>query len=251
LLVVVAIIVTFMAMLFPAVQRVREAANLGACGNNYRQIGQGLLLFHQARRRYPIGCVEWRPTPMAVTRRQLAWSAFLLPYVETELGTNYPHYDQPFDSPANLAIGATAVKVYRCPSSLRPAIYQGLGTSDYGGMYGERITSPNSPPKGIMLIDQVVMGRDVSDGLAHTIVIGEDTQFPDGQWINGRNIFDQAFPLGKSPAFENDLRSEHPPGVNVLFADGHSAVLGYGIRPSVLAALCTRAGGEVVAGEEW
>jgi prepilin-type N-terminal cleavage/methylation domain-containing protein/prepilin-type processing-associated H-X9-DG protein len=250
MLIVLAIILVLLALLVPAIQRVREIANLVGCSNNYRQIGQALTHYHQAKGRFPLGCLEWRASPAQVNQRQLAWSAFLLPYLESELGTTYPHYDQPFDSPANLIIGGTPLKIYRCPSSLRPPTYQGLGTSDYGGLYGERIMSPNAPPKGIMLIDQPVAARDVTDGLAHTIVVGEDTRFPDGQWINGRNLFDQAFPLGQSPPFENDLRSEHPGGVNVLFADGHARLLLYGIKPSVLAALCTRAGNEAVSGVE-
>ena len=58
--------------------------------------------------------------------------------------------------------------------------------------------------------------------------------------INGRNIFDQAYAVNAAPGFENDLRSEHPGGANVLFADGHvifladphgSVSVGGGLQP--------------------
>ena len=41
-------------------------------------------------------------------------------------------------------------------------------------------------------------------------LLGEDTQGPGMQWINGANLFDQAFVINTAPAFENDLWSDHP-----------------------------------------
>ena len=74
----------------------------------------------------------------------------------------------------------------------------------------------------------------------------EDSEFGDGQWINGRNVMDQAFGINAAPDFENDIRSEHPGGANGLLADGSARFLREQMDLKVLAALCTRAGHEVI-----
>ena len=97
-----------------------------------------------------------------------------------------------------------------------------------------------------MLIDQVVRIRDITDGTSNTLIVSEDSMSPDAQWINGRNIFDQAFPINQAPGFENDIRSEHPQGANGVFCDGSVRFLNEAIDNETLAAICTRALGEVV-----
>jgi prepilin-type processing-associated H-X9-DG protein len=88
---------------------------------------------------------------------------------------------------------------------------------------------------------------EVTDGTSQTLILAEDTAWPDGQWINGRNIFDQAFAINAAPAFENDIRSDHPGGANGLLVDGAVRFLAESTDLDVLAAICTRAGGEPVA----
>jgi prepilin-type processing-associated H-X9-DG protein len=114
-------------------------------------------------------------------------------------------------------------------------------------MYGERIVTTNNPPRGMMIHDQSLGFRDILDGSSNTIMVPEDANFPDGQWINGRNLFDQAFPPNAAPPFENDMRSFHPGGVMTMFADGSTRFIVDQIDMQVLAALCTRNGHEVTA----
>jgi hypothetical protein len=59
-------------------------------------------------------------------------------------------------------------------------------------------------------------------------------------------VFDQAFAINAAPAFENDIRSEHPGGAQGVFADAAVRFLPASLDVRVLAGLCTRAGKEVL-----
>jgi len=244
LLVVIAIIGILIGMLLPAVQQVREAARRARCQNNLRQIGLALHSHHSALSEFPIGTLEFRL--FDASQRQLAWSAFLLPYLEQNNVFQKLDLDFAFDDVRNAEGAATIISTYVCPSSMRgETLVQGRGPSDYGGIFGERIISPNNPPKGTMLVDRAISIREVIDGTSNTLIVAEDSRSPDPQWINGRNIFDQAFPINQAPIFENDIRSEHPSGANGVFCDGSVRFIGEGISNPALAGICTRDQGEI------
>lgn len=246
LLVAIAIVGILAALLLPAVQAAREAAQRAGCLNNLRQMGIGLHQYHESLGSFPPGGIEPR-SPRRPNGRQLAWSVFLLPYVEQK-----PLYDRldtarAFDAAENADAAATVLSIYICPSVPHGGQLQaGRGPCRYGGISGERITSPNNPPKGVMLYDRAISISEIHDGASHTLILAEDSEFQDGQWINGRNIFDQAFAINEAPSFENDIRSDHPGGANGLFCDGSARFLPETIALSTLAAICTRAGGERV-----
>jgi prepilin-type N-terminal cleavage/methylation domain-containing protein/prepilin-type processing-associated H-X9-DG protein len=245
LLVVIAIIGILIALLLPAVQAAREATRRMSCSNNLRQMGIGLHNYHAAHQCFPPGGIEPR-TPLKPAGRQLAWSVFLLPFAEQQNVYAMLDTGKAFDSPANAAGAATVLSLYLCPSTPHQTLlHDGRGACDYGGIYGERITSPNNPPKGAMLYDRAIRIAEITDGTSHTLLVSEDSGFADGQWINARNVFDQAYPINQAPSFENDIRSKHPGGANGLLADGAARFLPETTKLTVLAALCTRALGEI------
>ena len=63
-----------------------------------------------------------------------------------------------------------------------------------------------------MLCDRSISITDIRDGTSNTLIVAEDSDFTDGQWINGLNVFDQAFAINQAPSYENDIRSKHPGG---------------------------------------
>ena len=79
LLVVISIVGVLMAIILPAVSAMREASRRTSCTNNLRQIGLALQMYHEKQGRFPIGGIEWRPAGNQ-TKRQFAWSAFVLPF---------------------------------------------------------------------------------------------------------------------------------------------------------------------------
>jgi len=250
LLVVLAIIGVLIGLLLPAVQAAREAANRAQCLNNLRQMGLACHAYHDTERRFPPGGWEWRPF-RNTTRRQLAWSMLLLPHLEQRPLFDDLNMAAAYDAPENATGAATVLSVYLCPSSRREDVrVEGRGASDYGGIFGERITSPNQPPKGAMLYDRPLPISAIRDGTSNTLLVSEDTAMIDGQWINGRNVFDQAFAINAAPPFENDIRSDHPGGANALFGDGSARFLKETMDLRPLAAICTRAGGEVVSADD-
>lgn len=242
----IAIIGVLVSMLLPAVQAVREAARRTVCQNRLKQIGLALQNYHSAHQEFPVGGTGWRG-PWSPNETQIAWSAFILPFIEQGNVFEKLEFDEAFDSPVNADGAKEVIATFICPTSIRGTkLSQGRGPCDYGGMYGERITGPNEPAKGLMIYGTARSHRDIPDGSSNTIIVAEDSDFSDGQWINGRNVFDQAFAINAAPAFENDIRSRHPGGANAAFADGHVRFLDEQLNLTTLAAICTRAGKEVV-----
>ena len=247
LLVVVAIVTILFAILLPAVQGAREQARRIHCANNLRQVGCALHGYLLGRGKFPIGCLEWKAGSGGI-KRCLAWSAFILPWCEQQTTADRVNYEIPFDDPANAAAAATIISTYLCPSAGRPSpLVLGMGGCDYGGVAGERIISPNNPEKGVLCSGTSYSIREITDGVSKTIVVAECSReaWADGQWINGRNVFDQAYAINAKMQFwEDEMRSWHPVGALALVADGSVQFVAESTDTRILAAALTRAKGE-------
>src|SRR5438132_10617442 len=92
LLVVIAIISILMALLLPAVQKVREAAARTQCRNNLKQIGLAMHSYHSTFRSFPAG---FNAAAAFVDGPSLGpgwgWGAYLLPHLEQ--GSLYQQID--------------------------------------------------------------------------------------------------------------------------------------------------------------
>jgi prepilin-type N-terminal cleavage/methylation domain-containing protein/prepilin-type processing-associated H-X9-DG protein len=82
LLVVIAIIGVLVALLLPAVQSAREAARRMQCANNLKQVGLGLLAFHDPNGAFPQGL--YSAVAGAGREDGLGWATKILPYIEAQ-----------------------------------------------------------------------------------------------------------------------------------------------------------------------
>ena len=92
LLVVIALVAILMALLLPAVQKVREAGNRTACLNNLKQLGIALHAYHHDNGCFPPGMIA----SGSITDAKHTGLTLLLPYLEQENLRNIYHLDQPW-----------------------------------------------------------------------------------------------------------------------------------------------------------
>jgi prepilin-type N-terminal cleavage/methylation domain-containing protein len=147
LLVVIAIIAVLIALLLPAVQKVREAASRVKCQNNLKQMALACHNYQQTANEFPYG----RKYDLWDT---YTWTQLILPYLEQDniyrgyrtlplTGLRMPLNTNTYPGP-NGPIGNDAVQresrhalipVYFCPSDKGPQGNE-LGTTQFGHLRG-------------------------------------------------------------------------------------------------------------------
>ena len=121
LLVVITIIGILTALLIPAVQRIREAANMTQCQNNLRQIGIAIHTHHDTYRRFPSGGWgwDWVGAPDAGTGADQpgGWLYQVLPFIDQgNLANLGKGQRSPEIEESILTLLATPVAIFNCPS---------------------------------------------------------------------------------------------------------------------------------------
>ncbi|HZZ80851.1 MAG TPA: DUF1559 domain-containing protein [Gemmataceae bacterium] len=119
LLVVIAIIAILIALLVPAVQKVREAAARTQCANNLKQMGLALHAYHDVNKYLPPGMARFDHTDDGGPYTATFWSYFILPYIDqAPLYTSIPFVQNPNWTSGNyLAAVQTPLAIFRCPAS--------------------------------------------------------------------------------------------------------------------------------------
>ena len=160
LLVVIAIIGILIALLLPAVQKVREAANRIKCANNMRQLGIAVHHFNDNQGKLP---GSWYPDPYSgyggghPSPRGTVFF-FLLPLLEQD-----NLYRQANDQAAS--VGNVTVPVFVCPSD--PSLdanlqHNGFASCSYAANL--KVFDPSAPRS---------LEMSMTDGTSNTIMFAE------------------------------------------------------------------------------
>jgi prepilin-type N-terminal cleavage/methylation domain-containing protein/prepilin-type processing-associated H-X9-DG protein len=118
LLVVIAIIVLLMALLLPAVQKVRAAADRMTCGNHLKQLTLAFHHFHNDHNRFPLAFTP--PSGPTSTDQKNNWAPFLLPYLEQDNAVTGWDLNTGWWQPPNRDLAARRLKILQCPSTSDP-----------------------------------------------------------------------------------------------------------------------------------
>lgn len=208
------------ALLLPAVQKVREAAARTQSSNNLMQIGLAFHGFHDTNRRFPFNGSDLDPTVLgfppgqykktAVGNSNLSgsWAFQILPFIEQNNMFALPNR-------------AAAVQTYLCPGRGRPPIEIGKGAwSDY--FYNNYLNDDKQADRP----DAADMRRtlmQITDGTSNTVLVGHGNIRPDQYQLSGNvalssNIFDG----GTTGTMRAGNRGEAAPGGVTLARDSNT-----------------------------
>lgn len=201
LLVVIAIIAILIALLVPAVQKVREAAAQTQCQNNLKQLALATHAYHGTSGFLP---PDWISTQsgnasygaMLGTDGWATWAVLILPYIERDAQFNLWNLQYPYSAQPSAAI-LPQPPVFICPDRQAPvpSVEQGAlapfkgAISDYAANLGANIGANDG--LGPIIRAQATVGADgagmaiitkwtgslrltdIKDGTSQTLLLGE------------------------------------------------------------------------------
>jgi prepilin-type N-terminal cleavage/methylation domain-containing protein/prepilin-type processing-associated H-X9-DG protein len=208
LLVVIAIIGVLIALLLPAVQKVRAAAYRMSCANNMRQIGLALHNYHGDFLRFPAGVQGQMPPIPYFENARTTWMVFLLPYIEQDTLLRLYNIKVGFGADdceaINGSVFKTVVKLYQCPADSAGSFtdpahdttgsrsnYVGCFSPDWGwaengapiilNHVGSEFPNPTTKV-ALFNFNRTRRLADITDGTSNTIIVSELITGPDGSY---------------------------------------------------------------------
>jgi prepilin-type N-terminal cleavage/methylation domain-containing protein/prepilin-type processing-associated H-X9-DG protein len=219
------------------------------------------------------------------TRPGWGWGSLLLPYLEQGPLASQINPTSPLDDPTNLAIRITVLRVFTCPSDRNTGVFwvkdvslqdmAQAATNSYAANFGTLGEIGEIPElgDGLFYRGSQVRVSDVTDGLSNTLAIGErGALFVQTPWAGavseGMVLTTDGAPVETAHIEEAPVQvmasingwvtlnsplsnpycffSPHGNVVHFTFADGSVHPLGTAVSYTVLEALASRAGEEVI-----
>ncbi|MGE3805505.1 MAG: DUF1559 domain-containing protein [Gemmataceae bacterium] len=203
LLVVIAIIGVLIALLLPAVQKVREAANRVKCQNNLKQLGLALHSYVSLHNQLPPGGLTAKPGGYG-----FCWSVYLLTQIEQD--NLYKKLDKDANNVGwvgGASYGGHAgnrnvlrnvpISYLQCPSSQLPRFVltdplhdsANVQSPNYVGISGanDHATARNKSTTGgaagrvsfggLLIVNRTVTIEEATDGLSNTLAVAEQSDW--------------------------------------------------------------------------
>ena len=271
LLVVIAIIGILIAMTLPAVQQARETARRAQCLNNLTQLGIALQNYESAYGVLPPGTIDQQgPIHNRPEGYQMSWLVPLLPYIDE--GNAFKHIDfsvGAYDE-KNADVRNINVSMFVCPSygthrnAADPSDWNDAwATSSYAACSNDVEAPIDVDNKGVMFLNSHISRKDVTDGVTHTIYVGEKLSDshdlgwmsgtratlrntgtpPNPPWVDSARRGTLKFELPDDDLKVGGFASAHPGICNFLFGDGRTMAIYESIDPKVFQQLGARADG--------
>jgi prepilin-type N-terminal cleavage/methylation domain-containing protein/prepilin-type processing-associated H-X9-DG protein len=180
LLFVVAVIGLLISLLLPAIQQAREVGRRHSCANNLYQLVLATHNYAAAHRVLPPGTIEASgPIRSRPVGYHIGWVARILPFIEQSTVYDQIDFSVGAYHPKNAAMRRCYLAVLRCPTN------RSWGYS-YAGCHHDVEGAIDVDNHGVLFLNSLVGWRDVPDGRAQTIFLGErlDSGFELG-WLSG------------------------------------------------------------------
>jgi prepilin-type N-terminal cleavage/methylation domain-containing protein/prepilin-type processing-associated H-X9-DG protein len=242
LLVVIAIIGILIALLLPAINAAREAGRRAQCMNNIKQLGLAAINYQEEKGAFPYGVsIPKGQDPTQTYQWGANWVISVLPYTENAALFKFYNRLKPVSDPTNAALRATRIPTMFCPSD---AFYNSKpympinrffeGTNWARGNYasngsieqfnGDNVSfvGPGSQGwslpwlRGVMGCNESSAMRQITDGAAHTCLLGEIRAGVAS--VDNRGIWAMGC-AGASMLFGHGATDDHGPNNTATLAD--------------------------------
>jgi prepilin-type processing-associated H-X9-DG protein len=161
LLVILAIIGLLIALLLPAVSKVRQAANRAKSQNNLKQLALACHNYHDSFGFFPPGNDD----------NNFSAAAKLLPFVEQDNVFKQMDTTKPITDPANKQVRQTIIKVFLSPNDPLEKGAEEFGATNYLFNAGSKYALEDN--NGVIFQNSKIKFSDITDGTSNTLMIGE------------------------------------------------------------------------------
>lgn len=168
----IAIIGVLIALLLPAVQGAREAARRHQCANNLSQLNLAIEHYESCHAMLPPGTIDAaRPLESRPVGYHISWIARILPFIEERNAYRHLDFSAGAYDPKNAKVRRQYLRLLHCPSDN----FTSIPVNNYAGCHHDVEAPIDEDNHGVLFLNSRIRYRDIRDGRAQTIVLGEIT----------------------------------------------------------------------------